>query len=275
MNPSSTKYCGSSPKSTNILKNEPEINKTTENSKHTHQQISIIAPHINNDKIEKLEEKIDQLEEKIMRLTTIQQPPIAHQPTVQQPIANQSIAQHQHISQEPSTININQTLNQTINVHFNQKMVDIFEKTKQLHGVDVAVKRSVDLVSNKNKHNKHDWVKNPELMNQEDWSRLVKYRGRNPSGAHQFELRLSQDQTVMDDGRKLDSVLTDIVANSVIKSQNYIHQLMCDQSTEEPNWSLLDQTGLYQSKNVNIHTMYQRFKDIKPESNYYVGLINS
>jgi hypothetical protein len=157
----------------------------------------------------------------------------------------------------------------------NQRSIDIFEQTKKLHGEQVAIKRSLDLVTNKNKNNKHDWVRDPELVNRDNWSHMVKYLGKGPNGSHVFELHISQDQTVIDDGKRLDTILTDVVANSVIKSQNSVHKRIYESKSDEIDWSLLDQSGMYQSKNVNVQTLYQKFKAIKADPNHLVSLVNN
>ena len=178
------------------------------------------------------------------------------------------------LKNQPSPPNI--VINAKIDNHFylDQRMVDLFEKTKQLHGPESAVKRAVDLISNKNKHNKHDWVKDPELMDHDRWAQAVKYLGKDPTGSHQFELHISQDHIIVDNGNKIDSILTDIIANYVIKSQNYIYQQIYEHPSEEIDWSLSDQTGIYQSKGINIHTLYQKFRNIKADPIHLVSLVN-
>lgn len=178
------------------------------------------------------------------------------------------------LKNQPPPPNI--VINAKIDNHFylDQRMVDLFEKTKQLHGPESGVKRAVDLVSNKNKHNKHDWVRDPELMDHDQWTQAVKYLGKDPTGSHQFELHINQDHIIVDNGNKIDSILTDIIANYVIKSQNYIYQQIYEHPSEEIDWSLSDQTGIYQSKGVNIHTLYQKFRNIKADPIHLVSLVN-
>lgn len=53
--------------------------------------------------------------------------------------------------------------------------------------------------------NKHNWVKNTELINPSEFVKVVKYIGNE----------IDNDKVMIDDGTKIDRVLTDIVANGL------------------------------------------------------------
>ena len=183
----------------------------------------------------------------------------------------------QELKQQSNVTIINTINNTVVNQYniFDQKMVDIFNEMVKLHGQEYAVQYVRNLTKNKNKHNKHSWVKNSELINPSEFVKVVKYIGNEIDGTPQFELLIDNDKVMIDDGTKIDRVLTDIVANGLIKAQNHINDL-ADRAyvpdSETYPWDILFNSQIFEKRNKTIHDDYEKFKQIKPDSKHLIDI---
>ena len=108
--------------------------------------------------------------------------------------------------------------------------------------------------------------------------KVVKYIGNGIDGAPQFELLVSNDKVITDDGTKVDSVLTDIVANGVIRAQNHVNDRVQKASIPDSDtypWDIFFDSQIYEQRNKTIRNDYDKFKKIKPDSKHLIDLTTS
>ena len=118
----------------------------------------------------------------------------------------------------PQVVNVNVTnINNTINLSFNDHMIDLFSDMEKLHGSQKGTQIVHNAIKDKTKHNKFNSV--ISFFNPNIFSKVIKYAGKDQHGDDQYQC-LENEKLVTNNCRKVDKVFTDILTNGVLKASN-------------------------------------------------------
>lgn len=146
----------------------------------------------------------------------------------------------------------------------------------ELHGSDRAISYSCSLLKNKSKGNKHEWVKNTELVDAEGFKLVVKYDSKAQQG---FEIIGADQKVIKDpDGLKLDKILTDTVINANLKAQSQLARKASEAfeaGDENKMWSVWTDSSIFNPKGETIHDQIDKFKKISASKKHLIDIVSS
>jgi hypothetical protein len=176
-----------------------------------------------------------------------------------------------HENQQTPSVTINQTINNpvinntVIYNHFDSRTIDIFGKMLNLYGPDHAVNYSTRLLDVKDKDRKHAWITNPDLVDAQALSLVVKCQPKAPQLG--FEIMGNDHKFIKDvDGSKLDTILTNTVINAALCAHNHMIQEATKAYEDGDTNALANHTAnssIYLPKGQYIQDKYQKFKEVR------------
>jgi hypothetical protein len=177
------------------------------------------------------------------------------------------------VEEQPAPIVIQPTF---IYNFLDQNTIDIFGKVLELHGSDRAISYSCSLLKNKSKGNKHEWVKNAELVDPEGFKLVVKYDSKAQQG---FEIVGADRKVIKDpDGLKLDKILTDTVINANLKAQSQLARKASEAfeaGDENKMWSVWTDSSIFNPKGETIHDQIDKFKKMPASKKHLIDIVSS
>ena len=184
----------------------------------------------------------------------------------------------QELKNNPTTLVQNNTLVQVKQiVCFDTKMIDIYNKKKELHGDNNALCYVYNLVNGKNPNNKHDWIRDHEIIDPSKNEHPLKWISEKKNGKLQIKVRVDPEKTIIDDGTHIDKIGNDIVTNSVLLAHNdFIDKARKKSNFEYPD-SLSDSIGnpyIYEKQGHSIFDLLFKFRKIKPSAKHLSCISN-
>lgn len=164
-------------------------------------------------------------------------------------------------------------------VCFNARSIDIFEIKRILHGPDAALQYIHNLVTNRNANNKHDWLRDSELLNPAEGYPFKLLTDKTNNSLLQIEIQVAPDKTEIDDGLHLDKIATEIVINAVLKAHNdfnigIIQALENNEFNSELELEVaMCHPCIYDRRGHSIHDHLAKFRNIKPTTKYVKSLM--
>jgi hypothetical protein len=179
------------------------------------------------------------------------------------------------IADKPVTNNI--TINNTLIYNcFDQNTIDIFNRMLELYGSERAISYSGSLLKNKNKNNKHEWMRNSELVDLMSLNHVITYES-NPRNQG-FHIVCADQKTIIDtDGSMVDKILTDTVVNANLKAQSHLaskaSQAM-DEGNSDKMWEIWTDPSIYSQRGETIHDYIMKFKKVTASKPHLIEIIN-
>lgn len=153
----------------------------------------------------------------------------------------------------------------------NFKKLDIYNSKKVRYGAEAALTYVYNLIDGSTIHNKHDWIKDKELINLSECLPF-KLLDRKDSRL-QIEIKnVQNEQIIIDDGPYFDKVATDTVTNAVLKAQNDFISNVQSQFTDNDYCSensLANAIGnrfIYEKQGQGIHHKLEKYRKLKASS---------
>ncbi len=169
------------------------------------------------------------------------------------------------------------TINNTLVYNcFDQHTIDIFNRILERHGPDRAISYSGSLLKGKNKNNKHDWIRNPELVNFESLSNVIKYDS-NPRNQGFHILGADNKEIIDTDGSIVDKILTNTVVNANLKAQSHLANKAseaADEGNSERMWEIWTDSSIYNQRGETIHDYIDKFKKVTASKSHLIDVIN-
>jgi hypothetical protein len=177
------------------------------------------------------------------------------------------------IENQTNHITINNTL---VYNCFDQHTIDIFNRILERYGPDRAISYSGSLLKGKNKNNKHDWIRNPELVNLESLSNVIKYDS-NPRNQGFHILGADNKEIIDTDGSIVDKILTNTVVNANLKAQSHLATKAseaADEGNSERMWEIWTDSSIYNQRGETIHDYIDKFKKVTASKSHLIDVIN-
>ena len=106
-------------------------------------------------------------------------------------------------------------------IYFDEKMIDIYEKKKAIHGEDKTLHYVYCLITDKNADNKHDWLLDQEIIDSsKNIYPLKLISSKNSNGGLQIKVLIDKDKSIIDNGTQIDKIGNAVITDCLLKAQN-------------------------------------------------------
>jgi hypothetical protein len=162
---------------------------------------------------------------------------------------------------------------------FDQDTIDIFKLMCEKYGAEKAISYAGQLFKGKNKNNKHDWVKDPQLgLDLDSLSSVVSYNREEKDPC--FHITCANQKVIRDqDGSVVDKILTDIARNAGLDAQSYLANKVSESNDDERENQMQESwynSSIYDSqKKETIHDYMIRFKNLRASKPHLLSIIPS